>query len=73
MAEQLNWLDYKEIKVVNPKENQPWIFTGRINAETEASILKPHDVKHQLTWKDPVSGKDWKQTERRVAEDETVK
>ena len=73
MAEQLNWLDYKEIKVVNPKENQPWIFTGRIDAETEASLLKPHGAKHQLTQKDPVAGKDWKQMEKRVAEDEMVR
>ena len=32
-------LDSKEIKPVNPKENQPWIFIGRTNAEAEALIL----------------------------------
>ena len=67
-----NWLDYKEIKVVNPKENQPWIFTGRIDAETEASILKPHGAKRQLTQKDPDAGKDWRQEEKGTTEDEII-
>ena len=38
-------LDSKEIKPINPKGNQSWIFTGRIDAEVEASTLWPHDVK----------------------------
>ena len=42
----------KEIKPVNPKGNQPWIFTGRTDAEAEAPILRPPDVKSQLTAKD---------------------
>ena len=46
-------LDYKEIKPVNPKENQPWIFIGRIDDEAEAPILWPPDVKSWLI------GKDW--------------
>ena len=54
----------KEIKPVNPKGNQPWIFTGRIDAETEAPILWPPDVKSPLIWKDPDAGKDWGQEER---------
>ena len=44
---------------VNPKENQPWIFTGRINAEAEAPILWPPDVKSPLIGKVPDAGKGW--------------
>ena len=50
-------LDYKEIKLVNPKESQPWIFIGRTGAEAEAPILWPLDVKSQLIGKDPDLGK----------------
>ena len=50
-------LDYKDIKRVNPKGNQPWIFTGRTDAEAEAPILWPPDAKHQLIGKDPDVGK----------------
>ena len=52
-------LDSKEIKPVNPKENQRWIFLGRIDAEAEAPILLPPCVKSQLTRKDLGAGKDW--------------
>ena len=65
-------LDSKEIKQVNPKGNQPWIFTGRTDAETEAPILWPPDVKSQLIAKDPDAGKDWRQKETGVTEDVTV-
>ena len=65
-------LDCKEIKPVIPKVNQPWIFIERTDTETEALILWPSDVKTQLTGKDPDVGKDWRQKEKRVAEDETV-
>ena len=41
-----NPLDCKEIQPVNPKENQSWMFIGRTDAETEAPILWPHDVKN---------------------------
>ena len=51
-------LDSKEIKPVNPKGNQPWIFIGRTDAEAEALILWPPDMKSQLTGKDPDAGKD---------------
>ena len=61
-------LDCKEIK---PKGNQPWIFIGRTDAEAEASLLWPPDVKSWLIGKDPDAGKDWRQ-EKRVAEDEMV-
>ena len=64
-------LDSKEIKPVNPKENQSWIFTGRTDAEAEAPILWPPDVKSWLTGKDPDAGKDWRQ-EKGMTEDEMV-
>ena len=51
------------MKTVNPKENQPWIFTGRTDAEAEAPILWPPDEKSWLTEKDPDAGKDWGQEE----------
>ena len=65
-------LDSKEIKPVNPKGNQLWIFTGRTDDEAEALILWPPDVKSQLTGKDPDAGKDWEQEEKGVTEDEMV-
>ena len=55
-------LDNKDIKPVNPKGNQPWIFIGRTDAE--APILWPLDVKSQLIEKDPDAGKDWEQEEK---------
>ena len=51
-------LDSKEIKLVNPKGNQPWIFIGRTDAEAEAPILLPLDAKSRLFGKDPDAGKD---------------
>ena len=54
-------LDSKEIKPVNPKGNQSWIFTGRTDTEVEAPILGPPDVKRRLTGNDPDIGKDWGQ------------
>ena len=65
-------LDFKEIKSVNPKGNQPWIFTGRTDAEVEVPILWPLDMKNQLIGKDPDAGKDWRQKEKGTAEDEMV-
>ena len=56
-------LDRKEIKPVNPKGNQFWIFLGRTDAEAKAPVLWPPDVKNWLIWKDPDSGKDWRQEE----------
>ena len=64
-------LDSKEIKQVNPKENQPWIFIERTNAEAEAPILWPPDIKSQLIWKDPDARKDWSQ-EKGMTEEEMV-
>ena len=57
-------LDCKEVKPVDPKENQPQIFIGRTDAEAEASILWPLDVKSQLIGKDPDAGKDRRQGEK---------
>ena len=63
-------LDCKEIKPVHPKENQPWIFIGRTDAE--APILWPPDAKSWLIGKDPDAGKDWRQEEKGMTEDEMV-
>ena len=46
-------LDSNEIKPVNPKRNQPWIFIGRTDAEAEAAILWPPDTKSWLIGRDP--------------------
>ena len=62
-------LDSK-IKPLDPKGNWPWIFIGRTDAEAEAPILWPPDVRSRLIGKDPDGGKDWGQKEKRVSEDE---
>ena len=63
-------LGCKEIKLVNPKGNQTWIFIGRTDAEAETPILWPSDVKSWLIGKDPNAGQDWRQKEKRATEDE---
>ena len=63
-------LDCKEIKPVHPKGNQSWIFIGRTDAEAEALILWPPDAKNWLIGKDPDAGKDWRQEEKGMTEDE---
>ena len=63
-------LDCKEIKPLSPKGNQFWIFIGRTDAEAEAPILWPPDVKSQLIWKDRDAGKDWRQEEKGTIEAE---
>ena len=65
--------DCKEIQPVHPRGNQPWIFTGRTNAKTEAPILWLSDVKSQLNRKDSDNGNDWRQEEKGMAEDEMVR
>ena len=65
-------LDWKKIKLVNPKGSQPWIFIGRTDAETEAAILWPPDVKSQLSGKDPDAGNDWRREENGTTEEEVV-
>ena len=62
-------LDFKEIKPVSPKENQPWIFIGGMDAEAETPILWLPDAKNWLIWKDSDAGKDWRQ-EKGMTEDE---
>ena len=63
--------DCKEIKPINPKGNQSWIF--RTDAEAEALILWPLDEKSRLIGKSPDVGKDWRQKEKNAAEDKMVK
>ena len=58
---------------VNPKGNQSRIFTGRADAEAEAPILWPPDVKNWLIGKDPDAGKDWRQKKKGEAKDEMVR
>ena len=65
-------LDCKESQPVHPKGDQPWIFTGRTDAEAEAPILWQPDVKNSLIEKDPDAEKDWRQKEKRVTEDERL-
>ena len=65
-------LDSKEIKPVNSKGNQPWIFPGRTDAEAETPILWPPDEKNWLIGKDPDAGKDWGQEEKGETEDVMV-
>ena len=67
-----NPLDCKEIKPVNPKENQSWIFIGRTDAETETPLVWPPDAKNWLIGKDPDAGKDWTQEEKGMTEDDMV-
>jgi len=64
-------LDSKEIKPVNPRGNQPWVFIVRTDAEAEVSILWPPDAKSQLIRKDPDAGKDWRQ-EKGMTEDDMI-
>ena len=64
-------LDCKEIKPVNPKGNQPWIFIGKIDAETP--IFWPPDAKSQLIGKDLDAGKDWRQEEKGMTKEEMIR
>ena len=63
-------LDWKEIQPV--QGNQSWILIGRINPEVETPICWPPDEKNWLTGEDPVAGKDWRQEEKGMTEDEMV-
>ena len=65
-------LGSKEIQPVHPKRNQSWIFIGRTDAEAEALTLWPPDVKNWLIGKDPDAGKDWRQEEKGMTEDEML-
>ena len=66
------YVDYKEIKAVHPKGNQPWIFIRRTDAEAETPVLWPSDSKSWLAGKDPDAGKDWGQEEKGTTEEEMV-
>ena len=63
-------LDCKEIQLVHPKGNQFWIFIGRTDTEAEAPIIWPPGEKNWLIRKDHDAGKDWRQKQKRVVEDE---
>ena len=65
-------MDSKEVKQINPKGNQLWIFIGRTDAEAEAPILWPPDVKSWLIGKDSDARKDQSQKEKGATEDEIV-
>ena len=65
-------LDCKEIKPVNPKVNQSWIFIIRTGAEAETPVLWPPGGKNCPFGKDSNAGKDWKQEEKVMTEDEMV-
>ena len=62
----------QEIQLVHPKGNQPWIFTGKTEAEAETPVLWPPDATNWLIGKDPDSGKDWRQEEKGMTEEEMV-
>ena len=66
-------LDCKEIKPVNPKGNQPWMFIEGTDPEAEASVFWPCDVKNQLIGKDHDAGEDWSQKKKSMGEDEMVR
>ena len=65
-----NPLNSKEIKPINPKGNQSWIFIGSTDAEAEAPVLWSPDAQSQLIGKDPDAGKDWRQEDGGTTEDE---
>ena len=65
-------LDCKEIQPAHPRGNQSWIFIGRTDAETETPIFQPPDVKNWFIGKDRDPGKDWRQEEKGMTEDEMV-
>ena len=65
-------LDSKELKLVHPKGNQPWIFTEKTDAEAEAPIFWPPDATSWLIGKNPDARKDWRQEEKWMTEDEII-
>ena len=68
-----NPLDCKEIQPVHPKRDQPWVFTGRTDAETETQILWPPHAKSWFFEKDPDAGRDWGQEENGMTEGEMAR
>ena len=65
-------LDCKETQPVHSKGDQSWVFFERNDAKAETTILWPRDWKDWLIWKDPDAGKDWRQEEKGMTEDESV-
>ena len=65
-------LDFKELKLVNPKRNQFWIFVGGTDTEAEVPILWLPNAKSWVIGKDPDAGKDWRQEEKGMTEDDMV-
>ena len=65
-------LDLKEIKPINARGNQPWMFIGRTDAQAETPILWPPDEKSWLTEKDPEAGKDWRWEEKGMIKDKML-
>ena len=65
-------LDYKEIQWVHPKGNQPWIFSGRTDAEAEVPIFWLPDTRSWHIGKDPDAGKDWREEEKGTTEEDIV-
>ena len=66
-------LDCKEIQPVHPKGNQSWVFIGKTDVEAETPGFWLPDMKSWLIWKDPDVGKDWRQEEKGMTEDEMVR
>ena len=65
-------LDCKEIKSVNPKGYQPWVFIGSTDAKAEALIILTPDTKSWFTGRDTDAEKDWREKEKGEAEDEMI-
>ena len=65
-------VDCKEIQPVHPKGDHSWVFIGRTDVEGETLILRLHDTKKWLIRNDPDAGKDWRQEEKGMTEDEVT-
>ena len=65
-------LDFKKIQPLHPKGDRSLVFIGRTDVEAQTPILWPPDAKSWLIWKDPDVGKDWRQEEKGMTEDEMV-
>ena len=67
-----SWEPLELIHPVHPKGNQSWIVIGRTDAEAEAPILWPPDMKNWLLGKDPDAGKEWRQEKKGTTKDQMV-
>ena len=68
----IQWTRPTDQNKITNKGNQSWIFIGKTDVEVETPILWPPDAKNSLIWKDPDAGKDWRQEEKGMTEDEMV-